>query len=96
MSTLNKKIKQLHKEFVRKNGNEPRFADVVVRWDGDSEEDTINSLIKLKDFDPRNTENDVDDEHVIFFAQGVAELCQVNGGGHGFTITDINGFCDTY
>ena len=96
MSKLNKKMKQLHKEFVKLNGNEPRFADVAVRWDGDSEDDTIDCLIKLKDFDPRNTENDPDDEHVIYFAEGITELCQVNEGGHGFTITDINGFSDTY
>lgn len=96
MSTLNKKIKQLHKEFVKNNGNEPRFAKVVVRWDGDSEEDTIDSIIKLKDFDPRNTENDIDDSNVIFYADGIVGLCQVNGGGNGFTITDIVGFCDEY
>ena len=96
MGTLNKKIKQLHKEFVKNNGNEPKFAEVVVRWDGDSEEDTIDSIIKLKDFDPRNTENDIDDSNVIFYADGIAGLCQVNGGGNGFTITDIVMFCDEY
>lgn len=94
MSKLNKKIRQLHKEYVKQNGNEPRFADVKVRWDGDDED--IDDIIKLKDFDPRNTENDPDDEHVIYFADGITELCQVNEGDHGFIITDINGFGDTY
>ena len=94
MSKLNKKMRQLHKEYVKQNGNEPRFADVKVRWDGDDED--IDDIIKLKDFDPRNTENDPDDEHVIYFADGITELCQVNEGDHGFIITDINGFCNTY
>lgn len=94
MSKLNKKMRQLHKEYVKQNGNEPRFANVKVRWDDDDEE--IDDIIKLKDFDPRNTESDPDDEHVIYFANGITELCQVNEGDHGFIITDINGFGDTY
>lgn len=94
MCKLNKKIKKLHKEFVKKNGHEPKFADVKVQYD--NEKELVDDIIKLRDFDPCNTENDPDDGHFIFCAEGIKGLCEVNGGGHGFTITDINSFYDTY
>ena len=93
----NEKIKQLHNEFVKANGNEPKFADVVVLFDGESKDDEFSTLIKLRGFNPANTENDPDDGNVIFYCDGLEELLQINNDGIAdFQITDINGFCDQY
>lgn len=92
MSKLNKKMKQLHKEFVKLNGSEPRYADVKVKFDGDDE--VCDCIIKMKDYDPKNTENDVDDNNVIYYVDGITGLC--NCDADGFDIVDINGFGDVY
>ena len=95
MCKVNKKMRKLHKEFVSKNGCEPRFADVVVKFDGEDEE--FSTIIKLKDYNPKDTENDPDDGNVIFYADGINELLQINTDRIAdFVITDINGFGDTY
>lgn len=90
MCKLSKKIKQLHKEFIKENGCEPTFAQVVVRWEG--EDDECDEVIKIRDFDAGDTENDPDDEYVVYFAEGVEGLSNLKCENTGFEITKIKGF----
>jgi hypothetical protein len=95
LDKVNKKMRKLHEEFVEKNGSEPHFADVVVKFDGEDEE--FSTLIKIKGYNPQDTENDPDDGNVIFYADGINELCQINTDRIAdFIITDINEFSDSY
>ena len=91
MCKVNKKMRKLHREFVKENGCEPTYVDVVVNWQ-DWDEPSVETL-KLKDFDIENTENDPDDEQITFYVNGIDELCDLaNGNGEDFTITDVERF----
>jgi hypothetical protein len=94
MCKVNKEMRKLYKEFVKKNGHDPKFAVVTVKFDGEDEEFTDN--IKLNGFDPQNTTLDKDDNNVIFYANGIEELCQINKENIAdFKITEIYEFTDT-
>lgn len=92
MSTLNKKIKKLHKEFVKKNGHEPKYAEAIVEFDG---EDKTHDIIKLRDYDPMNILNDIDYNNVIYYADGLNGLLHLGEEGC-FSIVDIVKFSDVY
>lgn len=97
-----KYMRDRYDHFVKTNGSTPKFAHVVVEFDDDENGedcpfDTFDALIKLRDFNPTDTENDPDDENVIYYANGIDELCQINTDRTAdFAIVDILGFCDTY
>ena len=83
-----------YKNFVETHGHTPRFADVQYK---ENEGVRGSDLIKLKEFEPCNTENDIDDDNVFFYAEGINGLCDINTEHTAdFTITAINGFHDTY
>lgn len=91
------RMRKLHKEYVDNNGNAPKFADVIVQFNGEGRDSAFESLIKLRDFNPTNTEYDPDDGHVIYYANGIDELCEINTDRTAdFVITKIIGFCDSY
>ena len=79
-------------EFVKEHGHEPKFAHTVTKYDGD---EPAMDVIKVSGFDKDDTENDPDDNYVMFYADGINELCQINTDGIAdFIITDFNGFSD--
>ena len=93
--TVTEKIKRLWNEFVNEHGHSPKFAIVVIKYDGEDEEAT--DLIKVSGFERGNTENDPDDDDVVFYADGLRELIGINEKGWAdFRITDIHEFSDTY
>lgn len=90
-------MRELHDHFVKVKGSEPKFADVVIQFPDDDIYCPFETLIKLKDFNPTDTENDPDDEDVIYYANGIDELCEINTDRTAdFVITQIIGFSDTY
>lgn len=93
---VNKSIKEKYNEFVKTNGNEPKFADVKVQFDGEDEE-PFDTIIKLRDFNPTDTENDPDDGSVIYYSHGLEGLLDINKTKEAdFKIVEINGFCNQY
>lgn len=90
-------MREHYDHFVKTNGSTPKFAHVVVEFDGEGEDKAFESLIKLKGFNPTDTENDPDDENVIYYANGIDELCEINTDRTAdFVIIQFIGFCDTY
>lgn len=89
------KMRSLHKIFVDKTGRMPRFAEVKIKYtDGSGE--SIH-LIKMREFDPTDTEHDIDDDNVFYYVDGIDGLCSINTEHNtDFTIVDIYGFYDTY
>lgn len=97
LDKVEKYMRDRYDHFVKTNGSTPKFAHVVVEFDGEDEDNAFDGLIKLRDFNPTDTENDPDDENVIYYANGIDELCEINTDRTAdFVILDILGFCDTY
>lgn len=87
-------MKEMHEDFVRKHGHNPTFAVVVLQWDGETEQ--FSDAIKLQNFNPDDTEHDPDDRNVVFYADGLEGLLEINSKGIAdFRITDIYEFTDT-
>ena len=92
---INAKMRKMHDEFVGENGRMPTFA--YVRIKNTDTGVTFNDFIKLQFFEPCNTDNDIDDNNVYFYAEGINGLCNINTEQKDeFTIEDIYGFYDTY
>ena len=88
------KMRNLHHKFKVEHGHNPKFASVVLKFDGEDEQFT--DTIKLEDWERDNTENDPDDNDVIFYAEGLEELIAINRDNlTEFKITDINEFMDS-
>lgn len=78
--------------FVKEHGHEPKFAHTVTKY---GDEEPAMDVIKVSGFDKEDTENDPDDNYVMFYADGINELCQINTDGIAdFIITDFHGFSD--
>lgn len=79
------RMREMYDKFVERHGEKPRFATVRVKDGGESTE-----RIKLRDFDPADTENDIDDDSVFFYADGIDGLCNLTmENNEDFIITDI-------
>ena len=76
VSILEKLIEKEYNTFKEKNGHEPLFAQVYIRWDDDvDEEEYSNVTIKL------NEEVDDEDDEIAFYADGfdgLMSLCRYN------------------
>lgn len=97
LDRIAEEMREKHNQFIKDNHSAPKFAEVRVQFDGDSSDDAFESLIKLRDFNPTNTEYDPDDGHVIYYVRGIDELCEINTDRTAdFIITKIFGFCDSY
>lgn len=87
------RMMEMWNAFIKEHGHEPKFASVTLRYDGEDEEG--EDRIKVSGFDRTNTENDPDDNGVVFYADGIEELCQINTDRIAdFVITDIYEFYD--
>ena len=93
MCKVTKKMRKLHREFVKEHGHEPKYVDVIVKWqDWDA---LCHETLKMRDFDPENTENDPDDSEITFYVNGIDGLCELaTEKVEDFTITDVVEFSD--
>ena len=93
MCGINKIMRNAWKEFLHQNGCEPKFAMVAIQFDG--EDETVPDVIKVSGFDREDTMNDEDGNSVVFFADGINELCQINDASIAdFRIVDFYEFTD--
>lgn len=91
------RMRKLHQQFIEDNGNAPKFAHVVVQFNGKGRDNAVESLIKLRDYPTDTTWEDPDDDYVIYYADGIDELCEINTElTTDFVIMKIIGFCDSY
>ena len=88
------KMRTLHHKFKVEHGHNPKFASVVLKYNGEDKEFT--DIIKMEDWEKGNTENDPDDDYVIYYVEGLEELIAINRDNlTEFKITDINEFTDS-
>lgn len=74
--SINDVLFKAYCEFKEKNGHSPKFAHVGIKYDDDDEVST--DWIKLRDFDENDTQNDPDDNNVVFYCRGIEELMKIN------------------
>jgi hypothetical protein len=90
--TLTEIMRERHADFIEKHGHAPRFAEVMCQWK-DCDDAPTCYTIKLDDINWENTEEDVDCEKVIWFADGIDGLCSINDDElSDFTITEMLDF----
>ena len=92
MNKVQQQLVNAREQYVAENGVEPKYADVVVRFDGEDENE--NQVIRILDEDEKgaDTESFFDDDEIFFYVQNFDELislCDQNNG-EDFVIVDYN------
>lgn len=96
MNKVQEQLTNAREQYVAQHGVEPKYADVVVRFDGESESE--NQVIRILDENEKgvDTENFSNDDEILFYAQSfdeLIELCDPNNG-EDFVIVDYNDLFD--
>lgn len=87
------RIIKKYAKFITDNGHTPKFAYVSTKFDEDDE--AYNNYIKISDYIPNHTDGDHDDEYVLFYAEGIRGLLEINTDHYAdFSIVDIIEFTD--
>jgi hypothetical protein len=92
MNKVQQQLTNAREQYVAQHGVEPKYADVVVRFDGEDENE--NQVIRILDEDEKgvDTESFFDDDEIFFYVQNFDELislCDQNSG-EDFVIVDCN------
>ena len=96
MNKVQEQLTFAREQYVMEHGVEPKYADVVVRFDG--EEQRENQVIRILDESEKgaDTESFFDDDEIFFYVQNfdeLIELCNPNNG-EDFVIVDYNDLFD--
>ena len=92
MNKVQQQLVNAREQYVAQNGVEPKYADVVVRFDGENKNE--NQVIRILDESEKgaDTESFFDDDEIFFYVQNFDELiglCDPNNG-EDFVIVDYN------
>ena len=96
MNKVQEQLTFAREQYVMEHGVDPKYADVVVRFDG--EEQRENQVIRILDESEKgaDTESFFDDDEIFFYVQNfdeLIELCNPNNG-EDFVIVDYNDLFD--
>ena len=94
MNKLQSQIIQARDEYVATNGVEPKYADVLVKFNGESKAE--NEIIRILDESEKgaDTESFVEDDEIFFYVENVdklIELCAPDNG-EDFQVIDFTDF----
>lgn len=83
MNKVQEQLTNAREQYVAQYGVEPKYADVVVRFDGEIEYE--NQVIRILDENEQNvdTESFFDDDEIFFYVKNfdeLIELCNPNNG----------------
>ncbi len=83
MNKVQEQLTNAREQYVAQYGVEPKYADVVVRFDGEIEYE--NQIIRILDENEQNvdTESFFDDDEIFFYVKNfdeLIELCNPNNG----------------
>ena len=83
MNKVQEQLTNAREQYVAQYGVEPKYADVVVRFDGEIEYE--NQVIRILDENEQNvdTESFFDDDEIFFYVRNfdeLIELCNPNNG----------------
>ena len=92
MNKVQQQLTNAREQYVAQHGVEPKYADVIVRFDGEKQNE--NQVIRILDEDEKgaDTESFLDDDEIFFYVQNFDELitlCDPNNG-EDFVIVDYN------
>ena len=92
MNKVQEQLTNAREQYVAQHGVEPKYADVVVRFDGEYENE--NQVIRILDENEKGTDTEsfFDDDEIFFYVQNFDELislCDQNNG-EDFVIVDYN------
>ena len=92
MKKVQEQLTNAREQYVAQHGVEPKYADVVVRFDGETENE--NQVIRILDEDEKgaDTESFFDDDEIFFYVRNfdeLIELCNPNNG-EDFIVVDYN------
>lgn len=96
MNKVQEQLTNAREQYVAQHGVEPKYADVVVRFDGETENE--NQVIRILDESEQNvdTESFSDDDEIFFYVRNfdeLIELCNPNNG-EDFIVVDYNDLFD--
>ena len=96
MNKVQQQLTNAREQYVAQYGVEPKYADVLVRCDGETEAE--NQTIRILDESEKNvdTESFFDDDEIFFYTQGfegLIDLCNPNNG-EDVGIVDYNDLFD--
>ena len=96
MNKVQKQLISAHEQYVAEHGVEPKYADVLVRFDGEDENE--NQTIRILDESEQDvdTESFFDDDEIFFYVQSFDELLELceSDNGEDFVIVDYNDLFD--
>lgn len=96
MNKVQTQLTNAREQYVAQHGVEPKYADVVVRFDG--EEQRENQVIRILDESEQgaDTESFFDDDEIFFYVQNFDELIELCNpdNGEDFYIVDYNDLFD--
>lgn len=96
MNKVQQQLTNAREQYVAQHGVEPKYADVVVRFDG--EEQRENQVIRILDESEKgaDTESFFDDDEIFFYVQNFDELIELCNpdNGEDFYIVDYNDLFD--
>ena len=92
MNKVQEQLTNAREQYVAQYGVEPKYADVVIRFNGESEVE--NKTIRILDENEQDadTESFFNDDEIFFYVQNfdeLIELCMKNNG-EDFYIVDYN------
>ena len=97
MNKVQQQLVNAREQYVAQYGVEPKYADVVVRFNGESTNE--NQVIRILDEDENgevNTESFFNDDEIFFYVEDFDELislCEPNNG-EDFVVVDYNDLFD--
>ena len=92
MNKVQQQLTNAREQYVAQHGVEPKYADVIVRFDGEKQNE--NQVIRILDEDEKgaDTESFFDDDEIFFYGQNFDELLTLcdQKYGEAFVLVDYN------